>query len=413
MLTPTTIDLIREMEQMEVIDCHEHMPPESARLAYPVDVLTLFSVYCRTDLITAGMSPEVYEKKLPDPNIPLDERWAMLRPFLQQIRFGSYARPAFIAAKEFYGCDDINDDTYRVISERMAQANTPGIYDRVMRDRCNIRCCLTQYGGVEGCDLDLLHPVPWLEEFHTIAGHKDLSDVCRRAGKRPRSLDGYINMIRGLMEAQQKAGAVAFKLAFCTPKPEPDRKKALAAFKKLLDKKKFSPDDQGALGAYVVDQIMMIVRDLDTVLAVHSGVWGDFRRLDAKNFIPFIMRQPETKIDLYHLSIPSVRDCIVIGKNFPNVWLNLCWTHIISQKMTVSGMDEMLDMVPVNKVLGFGGDTIIPIEKNLGHLIMARENIATVLGGRIDSGLMNRDEAIEIARKWFWDNPKELYKLDV
>jgi hypothetical protein len=111
--------------------------------------------------------------------------------------------------------------------------------------------------------------------------------------------------------------------------------------------------------------------------------------------------------------MPSVRDTIVIGKNHANVWLNLCWCHIISQQMTISGLDECVDMVPINKIIGFGGDYGRPVEKIYGHLVMAREDIAAVLGRRVDRGQMCIDEAIVIAKKWLWDNPKNLYKLNI
>jgi len=42
---------------------------------------------------------------------------------------------------------------------------------------------------------------------------------------------------------------------------------------------------------------------------------------------------------------------------------------------------------------------------------MAREDIATVLGRRVDDGLMTEGQALAVARKWFWDNPVELYRL--
>jgi hypothetical protein len=36
-----------------------------------------------------------------------------------------------------------------------------------------------------------------------------------------------------------------------------------------------------------------------------------------------------------------------------------------------------------------------------------------VLGRRVDDGLMTEDQALAVARKWFWDNPVELYRLKV
>ena len=71
-----------------------------------------------------------------------------------------------------------------------------------------------------------------------------------------------------------------------------------------------------------------------------------------------------------------------------------------------------MDLVPVNKIIGFGGDYNIPVEKVYGHLVMAREDIARTLAGRVSRGLMNRTEALDIARMWFYDNPRELYRLE-
>ena len=411
MLTPTAIDLIKEMEQMQVIDCHEHLSSEKDRLNAKVDVFTLFSHYTAADIAAAGLSGEDHAK-LFNHNIDLDERWAIFKPILPQIRYGSYARPAFIAAKELFGCDDINDDTYRVLSERIAQNNTPGIYRRLLRERCKIRVCLNQ-GGTTAEDGDQFVNLSWVDGFTNLNSHQQYAGLCTRYKKRPRSLDGYVDMVRVALEQTKADGVGGLKIPRTWPWPSPSRKEATRVLKRLLDKKKITPDDNLALEGYLVGEVLDIARDLDLTVAVHAGVWGDFPRIDAKNFIPWIMAHPETRIDLYHLSIPSVRDCIVIGKNFPNVWLNLCWTHIISQKLTQSAIDEILDMLPVNKVLGFGGDYGLPVEKVLGHLMMAREDIAIVLGRRIDDGMMNRDEALTIIRKWLWDNPKALYKLEV
>ena len=42
---------------------------------------------------------------------------------------------------------------------------------------------------------------------------------------------------------------------------------------------------------------------------------------------------------------------------------------------------------------------------------MARENVAIVLGDRVDRNLMDMDEAKETLRAWFYDNPKTFYRL--
>ena len=118
------------------------------------------------------------------------------------------------------------------------------------------------------------------------------------------------------------------------------------------------------------------------------------------------------RFDIFHAGMPYVRETAVIGKNFPNAWLNLCWSHIISPEMTCSLLDEWIDMVPSNKITGFGGDySTHCFECVYGHLQMARENITRVLSARIDRGLLSMDDAEELARQWLYDNPKDLYWL--
>jgi len=168
-----------------------------------------------------------------------------------------------------------------------------------------------------------------------------------------------------------------------------------------------------ALYSHLMEQMLDMAADLGLVVAVHTGMWGDFRLLDPQLLIPILIRHPKTRFDVYHMGIPYVRETEIMGKNFPNVWLNLCWTHIISQKIACQALDELIDLVPINKIIGFGGDYGLPVEKVYGHLVMAREDMAKVLGRRVEEGGMTEEEAIMIAKKLLYDNPKELYKLKI
>ena len=53
--TKTEEKLMAEMQQLEIIDCHEHLPPEATRTDTPQDAFTLLSHYTRHDLFSAGM----------------------------------------------------------------------------------------------------------------------------------------------------------------------------------------------------------------------------------------------------------------------------------------------------------------------------------------------------------------------
>lgn len=406
--TKTEEKLIDAMARMDIIDCHEHLPPEDVRTSTPQDVFTLFSHYTMHDLISAGMDPKDHES-LFHYDVPLERRWAKLAPYWQAIRYGSYARAALIAAKEVYGIADINEKTYQELSDRIAAENTPGIYRRILCDRCRIRASLTQ-GAMTGLDYPLV-PVGRGFSLHQLLEFQDIENLTRiTGGEVPRTLDQYLVLCRKILEKWNSDGAVGIKLK-SLHNVLADRRAAEQAFGNLLDRGNLKQDQLGfeVLQNFLIHEIIDMAAELDLVISVHAGIWGDFRTMDPKFMLTLAPAHPQATFDLYHLGMPFVRDAIVVGKNLPNVYLNLCWTHIISQAQTRSGIDELLDQVPLNKILAFGGDYRRPVEKVVGHLHMARENFAEVFGRRIDRGLMSFDQAVAILKQWFWDNPLRLY----
>lgn len=401
--------LIAALEKFEIIDCHEHLGPEKDRIETKVDVFTLFSHYTRWDLLRAGMSCAQYDA-LFNQEIPLEQRWANFEPYWEQIRWTSYSKAALIAAKKFYGCDDINAKTYKKISQAIQDANKPGIYERVLKDACNIRTALTQCGLTQ-LGTPLLTPLMWLDcvmnKWEKIAHPSFEPDAVVR------TLDDYLDAMRRYVLRVKDEGSVGLKL-FLRPFGEPSRKDAIATFEQLRAGTLTTPlvqDGPNVMEDYVVDQTIAFATKQDMVIAIHTGYWGDFRKLDPLLVIPFLQRHPEARFDIYHLGYPWVREALMLGKGFSNVWLNFCWTHIISQKFAMDALDEAIDLLPMNKVLAFGGDYGLPVEKVYGHLTMARQDIAKVLAKRITEKQFTEDQALGMARKWFWDNPKELYRL--
>jgi len=400
--------LIQALEAIPVIDCHEHMSPESERISRPVDVFTLFSHYTWGDLYADGMSEQDY-LRTQDTNLPLDYRWSLLAPHWENIRWSSYARAALLAARKFCGVDDINEHTYVAISEALQKHNTKGLYQRVLGEACNIRASLTQCGktGVELGPGLLTSVMPMT---HGMESWEALTTCGQLKGAVIRTLDDYVEAMHAYVVRVKSEGTVGLKM-MSNPYGNPDRSAALAAFNSLRDGTERSLPAVNPLRDYVVDQVVGFAGQEDLVVAVHTGYWGDFRVLNPTHMIPLLQRHPKTRFDLYHLGYPYVRESLMIGKTFVNAWLNLAWTHIISQQFATEALDEAVDLVPMSKLLGFGGDYHKPVEKAYGHMVMAREDIARVLARRILEGRWSEEQALAVARKWLWDNPKELYRL--
>jgi uncharacterized protein len=401
--------LIDALAAIPTIDAHEHLPAERDRTAKQVDVFTLFAHYTHGDLAVAGMNDRQYES-LFDRRIPLDTRWELFRPFWKQIRWGSYSRAALLAAERFYGFDDINDATYAPLSEAIAKANTPGIYTRVLRDACNIVTALTQCASTD-VDRPLLTPVMPMfpDDCRT---WRQLTCPARAGDVAVRTLDDYLDVLRDYVSRVKGEGAVGLKM-MSNPYENPNREGAITAFESLRSGGVAELPGRNALVDYLTDQAIEIATREDLVVAVHTGYWGDFRTLDPLHMIPILQRHPNTRFDIYHLGYPWVRESLMLGKGFPNVWLNMCWTHIISQEFATSALDEAIDLIPMNKLIAFGGDYGTPVEKAYGHITMAREDVARVLARRIGRKQMTEAQALDLARGWFHDNPAELYRLSI
>ncbi len=407
------------MEGIEIIDAHEHLPDEKVRLEKPADVFTLFSHYTRLDLVRAGMSQQDYEG-LFDRGTPLEVRWKRFAPFWERIRWTCFSRPALIAAEKFYGFDDINDTTYQGISAAIQQANTPGIYQRVLRQACNIRTCLTNaYATDVRCDL--LIPVLWPPLMYDVKTWEDLCCPVFDRQARVSSLEDYLEASRRYVLRVKAEGAVGFKM-LARAVGIPDGQQAEACFARLKSGAAKALEDGGGSGTnplrdYLTDEFIRFAGLNEMVIAVHTGFLSTLRHHHPMDVAPLIMRHPDVRFDVYHVGYPRVREALTLGKCQPNVWMNFCGTYLLSQRFAQAALDEAVDLLPASKIIAFGGDYGspygVPVEKVYGHLVMARQAIAAVLARRIQEGQMTQAQAVDLARQWFWDNPKELYRLNL
>ncbi len=336
--------------------------------------------------------------------------WDAFEPYWQACKHGSYARPLRIALQEFYGVDDLTGENWREIVRKANENNTPGIYRRIFKEACGVERSVLCSGSLPDADDPLLlgnivAPSMQVTSKQSMEGLVEKVD-----GASVRTLDDLIEAMGRWMEIQAADGAIEFKTR-AMPVERPSREKAGEALSRLLAGVALCTDESNELCTYLREADAKKAAELGLPLAIHTGVWGDFRSLSVTDLIGFVGRNPETKMDIYHLGIPEVRSAVQVVKNFRNAYLNLCWAHVVANDMVVATLKEALDMVPTNKVFAFGADYILFIEKVYGHLQMARENVAQVLGDRVDRNLMDLSDAEEILRMWFYDNPKEFYGL--
>jgi predicted TIM-barrel fold metal-dependent hydrolase len=123
-----------------------------------------------------------------------------------------------------------------------------------------------------------------------------------------------------------------------------------------------------------------------------------------------IREYKNVKFDLFHAGYPYARELAVLAKNFPNVYPDLCWVHILSPTAARAILSEWLDLVPSNKILGFGGDYRF-VEGVYGHVVLARRNVATVFQEKVASGEIELRQVPYLASRVLRENARELYGL--
>ncbi|MHB0998308.1 MAG: amidohydrolase family protein [Armatimonadota bacterium] len=402
--------LFKEICKLEVIDAHEHLGPEKNYTDKKADIFTLINHYAKDDALRSGMEYSDWERCL-DTSIPLDERWRLFSPHWKNMRLTSYSRAVLISVKHHFGFDDINDSNYEQVCSAIQAANKPGIYDRFIRKACRIRTCLTQC-GITNTGTDLLTPLmPMIGNLETREG---LENPLYAQGSAPKTLDAYLDTVGDYILKVKSEGAVGMKI-FANQFVKADKAEAASQFDKIRSGEVSFPSmglpfKTHPLRDYVKDWAIDFAGKQGLVIAVHAGYWMDCRDLHPLHMIPVIYRHPKVRFDVYHLGYPWIRETLMLGKSFNNIWINFCWDPIISQRATLDAFDEAIDMLPANKILGFGGDYMIP-ENVYGHLTMARECIAQVLASRVGRGELSEDTAIEVAKKWLFSNANELYNL--
>ena len=412
----TTERLVEFLKNLTIIDAHSHLMPEKEQLAFPRDALTVFGQYVRFPLFASGLTENEWTR-IQDPTIELRARWSLLKPRLPAIRHTSFAHVARTVLEHFWGTDEITDENLDDLSARIAADSRPGLYRKVLREHCRIVRVFDQDSGHNGHDSpvdldvfdgqDLLLPVVALidivpdtdETVHRLAGLDGFQ-----------TLPSYLEWAEARLEAMAQRGAIAFK-TFSLGETTIDYNAAASELEDLRRKNlHLHLVHKSHLRSYIQEQLLRVAGRLGLPVAVHTGFFN-FDEYHPAHFYPVIRRHPDVHFDLFHLGFPYGRDLLGIAATCPNTSVNLCWAHSMNAAMTARVLDECIDILGSDKIIGFGSDVRWMVEKVYGHAHLARWNIARVLAARVDSGWMDLDEAKHLAQQWLFENPARIYKV--
>ena len=391
--------IIRELEKLKIYDCHEHLPSEKERLASSPDAFTLFSHYCQHDLYSGGLDKPRMAEILWKPG-DIDEKWRDFKPYYEKAKDTCYFRAAHIILEKFYGETELTDQNYRRVSELVAAENREGLYARRLKDACGIEKLINCDGVWTDTEGGLFAQTVWM------AGGANRAELEDFFGCVPPCAADAVQKARDRLDEAKKAGCVGMKMFIFDTEPVSEADAAAAYNEILTSAEGVAPDN--AFNRYMMLEQMLYADKIGLSCCIHTGYWNDYRKLNPSGLLPFIQKHHFHRVDLYHVGYPYVREAIMLGKVWPGVHLNMAWTYLISRRFAHDTLDEMLEMLPDNKIFGFGGD-YYEVEKVYGHLCMARECIASVLAEKIRRREMSLERALSHGEKMLRDNPKNFY----
>ncbi len=417
--------LHRALDQVEIIDTLEHSLPERERTSRPFDFFSLAS-NVMTNCVSAGMPPESV-KLVEDASAPLADRWRAFEPFWRVAGFTGLAQTIRTAVREIYGVDRISGATLPAINAAIARLNKPGLYRHLFKERARIRMAVLDVSGLTPLkpDPELFVLMRRFDNFITPASAVDI-------GRIEKATRSSITSLAGLKQAMEKnfqegldAGMVSVKtlLGYQRDLSVEDTGEAEAArdFENLMKGSASWPVPEferrlvrpfRRLEDHMLHHLVRLAEAHRIPVFIHTGWLG----AETPNFIQnanpvhltkLVISYPRVKFNLLHVGYPYHRELSWLVQARPNVYVDLCFAWDLSPTLCRRLLDEFLEMLPVNKILGFGGDRRFP-ELTFANARTARATIAAVLADKVRNGFCDEDDALMIGRMLLHDNAAQL-----
>ena len=393
-----------KVRNMPVIDTHEHLPWNEIN-GQNRDVLGEYLIhYMSSDIRSAGLS-EADFNKVTDGNIDIMERWNIVERYWEFARYTGYGRSLDIAVKGIYGIDGVNRNTVEELNKAFLENYTVGHYQRVLKDLCNIEVSLDDdWNWATEPVTSPFFKRSW-QPTPLIMPSPDMLD-----GKN--SLDDWLGDMETNLDKQLEFNGTRFiKTAIAYSRTLKFDKVDYNVAKDLF--KQGAPFSK-ELQDYCMHHLMKLANARNLTVQIHTGLLeGNGNTLsnsDPSLLNNLFIEYPNVDFDLFHISYPYQNIVAALCKMFPNVFIDMCWAHIMSPNASVLALSEFLDAVPYNKISAFGGDYCF-VDGVYGHLYLARENVSKTLADKVNQGIFSEDKAIEIAHALFYDNPKRIFKL--
>ena len=411
-------------ETLPIVDCHDHSGEYG--FEYHDAIQVILAGYFHSDILSASSDKEI--DILRDTQRTLDERWPILEKAWKRTYHTGYAQVTRRMLKAFYAEQDLSLDALKRIQQNFLQFDNSEKFEGVLK-KANIVARVLDIRPDVGKVLDGSLPLTprsrlaiSLPSFHRICSYADVQDRVAPLERTVASLDEYIEACREIFQGHKDYGAVAIKDQSAYNRTldygNSTRSEAEPVFNWFMEDPRRSaayPDGTKPLDDYLFHVFMRMARDLDLPVQIHSGhmagIRNDIAKTNAVKLTKLIELHRDVRFDLLHANWPYGEELLYLGKNYPNVSLDFCWTNIIDPIYSQNLFKQALSTVPHGKIHGYGSDYRGPIERAYAHADIARDNIAIALSDMVELDYLDLDEAKSVAYDWLFGNANTFFSL--
>ncbi len=415
-------ELRQEIEQIPVIDTHEHLLPPGWTADKGANHFSAIREMKKGEEVNLSFilnnSYCGWERRE-----VIQEKWASLDPFLDKVRGRAFYRSLYRALQRLYDFEaaDITRENWLELSRRITAASgKQNWYRTILKERANIDLIIWDQHwkmGQTQIDREIFRPIFRIDPFligcnRTMLSHDGISpySYAEELGCEIRSFDDYLDFIAFTIEKNKCEGSVGIKCAIAYERSidfQPRTKKeAEAAFD--LPEGRLSAEAKKAFGDYIMHFIVKQAIHYNLPLQIHTGM-AMLEGSSPLNLVGLISRYPDARFVLFHGGYPWTSEVCAIAFTYHNVYLDLVWLPLLSPEVAVRTLHEWIDMVDADR-LTWGGDCWIA-EEVYGALVTGREVISHTLVEKIERGHLTQQVALDIARKILKDNAAHLYNV--
>ena len=123
-----------------------------------------------------------------------------------------------------------------------------------------------------------------------------------------------------------------------------------------------------------------------------------------------IGRHPRLRFQCFLASRHANQSLCTLARELPNLSLAGYWWHNFFPEAIRQTIAERLDMLPLNKQIGFFSDAYC-VEWTYGKTILVRKQLARVLAEKIEQTQLTFDEAVGMARAILFESPQTLLRM--